>query len=308
MPKPYSKRGSFAPEILTYKLNRTIRLRLIAAIEGTSTKEIYPGYNEFLDSLARRVREEEGFVERNNRTLNSSFHLANAYFLECPDDKAIDWIEYCFQENLYEGGNGGVVRINEILKECGVGFEFTTFRKIETASTNQVGALLAALGNPINQTLYPEAIKKGDERLHEEVVRPCLNALAHARFAVANTEMLKAFSDYRHGSYDDSITSCGAAFESVLKTICDGKGWPFNPDKDTCNVLVNCCCQHDLFPSFYVPIFVATGTIRNKLGDAHGRGPRPLYNVRREHVEHMLYMTASHIVLLIDAANSSPWV
>jgi hypothetical protein len=43
---------------------------------------------------------------------------------------------------------------------------------------------------------------------------------------------------YRRGRYADALTSCGSAFESVLKTICTAKKWLYNPDKAMCPALL----------------------------------------------------------------------
>jgi hypothetical protein len=68
--------------------------------------------------------------------------------------------------------------------------------------------------------------------VHEKVVQPALEALRDPLLATANCELLDAFEKVRKGNYPDAITSCGAAFESVLKTICKAKGWPYDPDRD----------------------------------------------------------------------------
>jgi hypothetical protein len=53
---------------------------------------------------------------------------------------------------------------------------------------------------------------------------------------------------------------------------------------------------------FYKSILEGVGTIRNKMGDAHGRGSSPGHAATRELAEHMLHLTASNIVLLIALA------
>ncbi len=114
--------------------------------------------------------------------------------------------------------------------------------------------------------------------------------------------MLKAFEAYRSGNYAETITKAGAAFESVLKTICTVRKWPHNPDKDTLTPLVNACKDGNLFPGFYVPVMTATGTIRNKLADAHGRGPEVLYPATKDYADHMLQLVSTHINLLVKLA------
>ena len=114
--------------------------------------------------------------------------------------------------------------------------------------------------------------------------------------------MMKAHEAYRKLQYEDAITDAASAFESTLKTICSTRGWAYNPDKDTLSPLVKACNANSLFPSFYVPIFEAVGTLRNKMSDAHGRGPKPPYTVSKEHADHMIQMTSAHITFLVRLA------
>lgn len=136
--------------------------------------------------------------------------------------------------------------------------------------------------------------------MHEQVVRPCLEALSRPGFDTANAEMMKAHEAYRRGEFADAITDAGAAFESVLKTICQRRGWSFDPDRDTCSKLVSICRENGLFHPFYVPLLDATGTIRNKIGDAHGHGPTERYVVRKEHADHMIRLASTNIALMIE--------
>jgi hypothetical protein len=189
---------------------------------------------------------------------------------------------------------------NTILREKGSAYEFTPWREVPTGEEGRLFG--RPTGTPAYRIEYPIAKLRGDEYLEDTAVRPALQVLADPRFATANAEMLKAHEEYRRGRYPEALTACSSAFESVLKTICTAKGWTFNPDKDACAALVKACKDNGLFPGFYQPIFEATGTIRNKLGSAHGKGPAPLYQVRKEDVEHALQVTAAHIVLLVGRA------
>ena len=40
------------------------------------------------------------------------------------------------------------------------------------------------------------------------------------------------------------------------------------------------------------------GTVRNKLGDVHGRGPTPSHVGSLDHAEHLLLVTAAHMLFL----------
>jgi methionyl-tRNA synthetase len=95
--------------------------------------------------------------------------------------------------------------------------------------------------------------RKADDLLHRDVVLPCLEALTRPGLETARAEMLKAHEAYRRGEYADAITDAGAAFESVMKTICEKKNWPYNTDKDTCKSLVDICQTNGLFASLLQP-------------------------------------------------------
>jgi hypothetical protein len=188
--------------------------------------------------------------------------------------------------------------VNEVLRECGIGYELSPWVNKETARPLSMSAMFAMAGVEPEVVSYPEFIKKDSQFAYASIVKPCLDVLTNPAFTQANKEMLDAFAKYRHGDFDGAITSCGAAFESVLKTICDKKKWKYDQEKDACAKLVDACYKNNLFPSFYVEVFKQVGTVRNKLGDAHGRGPAPAYSVGQLHVEHLIQFVASHIILL----------
>ena len=105
------------------------------------------------------------------------------------------------------------------------------------------------------------------------------------------------------GHHADS-PRCGGIQENPgqIRTICDKKGWTYNPDKDVCKALISTCQKNGLFPGFYDQILLTTAIVRNKLSSSHGRGPEPLYQVNKENAEHIIYITTAHIVLLIKFA------
>jgi len=145
-------------------------------------------------------------------------------------------------------------------------------------------------------------MKKDEELLHSGTVKPCLAALSDPRFATAYQELTAAFEEYRKDKWADCITDAGAAVESVLKTICTHKKWPYDPNRDTCSTLLEICRSKGLFHPFYRPILEGTATIRNKVGDAHGKGPAPEFKATKELADHMIYTSATNIVLLVSLA------
>lgn len=297
----FSKRNSQRPDTYRYDIPQDVRLRVLHTFRQIA--EAIPSHSSLpsiLQEVGEKLLQQYGRLDASMYRAASSGDPIVDHFLLCNEEKALDFIELCFQAWSYRGGNDGVVAINKVFQEESIGYELTPMREIVTGEDARLFG--RRTGGKLIKYEYPHVIKKEDQFVHQEIVRPCLEVLSNPIFQTANSEMLKSYEDYRKAKYADAITSCGSAFESVLKTICSHHKWAYDPDKDTCSKLVAICKDNGLFPPFYAPIFEATGTIRNKLGDAHGRGPAPMYTVGKEHVEHLIHTTAAHILLLVTLA------
>lgn len=289
----YSKRNAEPATELRYDIPDKARRRIIAILLhelGEKTARM------FLAELHGVLLREYGELAAPLETETSQRPLAFTHFLYCNDEQALDFIEACFRINFGVGGQRTVDEINRAFREEAIGYELTAYRGPKLARGEK------RFGGTIPDDQFPQAIRPDHQLLHEAIMKPTLQLLSNPVLAVANTEMLKAHSDHRAGRHQDAITTCSSAFESVLKTICDQKGWAYNADRDACATLVDICFSQGLFHSFYVDLFKRVGTIRNKLGTAHGRGPKPLHNVEAADVEHMLYMTSSNVILLCKLA------
>jgi hypothetical protein len=249
-------------------------------------------------------------LSRNGRLQSSMYEVARMsdhpvinHFLICNDKEALDFIELCFQVESMGGDSDGarraVAALNQIFQEEGLGYELTPPLTIDLGPGSLLGRTSSGLRSA--RVEFPKIIKKDERTVHEKAVKPALEALRDSRFATANGELLDAFEKIRHSDYSAAITSCGKAFESVLKTICTAKAWPYDPDKDTCAKLIGICREQGLFFPFYGPILEAVGTVRNKLG-AHGGGPEPAHMATHDHAEHMIAITCAHIDFLIRQA------
>lgn len=295
----YTQRNSAPPDRLRYDVPEEVRTRIFHAFRHVTGNEAGAILEEVEETLLMAYG---GLSQSPFAAARASDNATVEHFFTCHHEQALDFIEAIFPTLAYfrsRGKNTLVELINAVFREHGVGYELTDF--VETPSEERRSPLGMKVGMAFKVT-YPEILKKSSQYEHEQIVKPALEVLKDPRFNVANAEMLKAHGHYRHGSYDDAITSCGSAFESVLKTICDVKGWGYDPDTDTLSKLVKICKDNGLFPGFYGPVFEGTGTVRNKLGDAHGRGPTPLYDVDEKHVEHLIQMTSAHILLVAKLA------
>lgn len=290
----FSQRNAPPPSGLRYDVPDTVRSRIVAILQNYVKGKSQRAFLQKLEDLL--LRQYGGLSRSAYEAARRSEIPIIEHFFSCDDAMALDFMEACFRLDIGIGGQNAVDEINEVFRQEGVGYELTRC----VAGPHVPGEM--RIGPPVPEEQFPRIIRVDSQRAHAEIVAPSLELLANPVFSVANAEMLKAHSDHRSGRYEDAVTACGSAFESILKTICDQKGWPYDADKDTCAALVGACYNKGLFPSFYVELFKRVGTIRNKLGDAHGRGPRPAHGVEAAHAEHMLHMTSAHVLLLCKLA------
>lgn len=291
----YSQRHAPVPIQLRYDVPNDVRQRIWAIVE----QHIGRGRDArpFLDDLANLLRQQYGVLagpDAHARLVIGppEVHAALEHLQFCSDEHSLDFFEACFRLNHWSGGQSAVTEINRAFQQSGIGYQLTDYR----GSAMPRGGVRIG-GRPIPEEQLPRIIRVDHQWTHQEVIVPALQLLTNPAFEVANREFLAAHADHRAGRHDDAITKCGSAFESVLKTICTSKGWPFDANA-TLAPLIHVCAEHGLFPAFYEDLLTRTATVRNRLGDAHGRGPAPAHDVDSAHAEHMLSMTAAHIVLL----------
>ena len=152
-----------------------------------------------------------------------------------------------------------------------------------------------------------QMIRIDEDLIHEEVVKPALRILNQPQFAGAQEEYLKAHELYRKGDTKDSLSNCLKAFESIMKAICDKRGWQYDRDRSTAQALINICFDNGLIPRFWESHYsslrsllesgVPTG--RNRRG-GHGQGTAPT-SVPDYLAAYMLHLTATTIVFLAEA-------
>ncbi len=277
---------------IVYVIAEVLRNDMTAFGQGFDLARVF-------EEVGRKALQEYGGLNA-GQYASSLQAAAQEHFANCPDDKALDFIEIMFQIPPYFYLSPAIEGINKVFRDENIGYELTPLREIDTGESGNLYGFPA--GRRITYE-FPKIIRKDTEYLHKEVIEPCLEILGRPGLETALSEMMKAHEAYRKGEYADAITATASAFESTLKTICSKKGWAYNPDKDTLSPLVKACSSNDLFPAFYIPIFEAVGTIRNKMSAAHGRGPKPMYKVDKEHADHMMQMTSAHITFVLRQAD-----
>ena len=152
-------------------------------------------------------------------------------------------------------------------------------------------------------------VRVDSEFVHSEVVRPALKILDRKEYAGAQEEFLKAHEHYRAGRTKEALNECLKSLESVMKSICDRRGWSYDQGAGA-NKLIGICFDNGVVPPFWQTQFTAlrslleggVPTARNRLG-GHGQGaaPKP---VPRHIAGYVLHMTAATVVFLAEAEAS----
>lgn len=171
----------------------------------------------------------------------------------------------------------GAARLNARLLEAGIGYELVDGQIIE----------------------------KSSEFIHQEAVLPALHVLAQSRFANANSEFREAFEAYKSNEYEDCLTDCLKAFESVMKVIAADKGWGL-ADNATAKPLIAALFDNKYVPSYMQSQFAGLRTMlessvpttRNKVG-GHGKGVE-VRVVPKSLAAFQLHQTAAIIVFLAE--------
>ena len=284
----YSKRqkkirGEY-PDVYSYEdLTQSLRVQIIQILDT-----FFEGWeSDFYESAVKSLRHEYGVFKLTEKAYTYKDELFN-FFLSSQDiDQLLDVVETSFlyldtncRENTYLSKeiDNTIEELNYRFKEHGVGYQFCS----------------------------PEIIRIDSEWIHTEVVKPALKLLEEKHFAGAREEFLKAHEYYRKNNSKDALTNCLKALESVMKAICDKRGWSYNKNA-TAKSLIKVCFENGLIPSFWDQNYSALRSLlessvptgRNKLG-AHGQGTSPI-SVPNHLVAYMLHMTASAIVFLATA-------
>ena len=141
-------------------------------------------------------------------------------------------------------------------------------------------------------------VKTSSGYIHQEVVRPALDALARLGFEGALQEFTTALAHARDGRTKEAATEATKALESTAKCICQERSWAYQPTAAASD-LFDVLAANGLVPTWMKNGYLGVATIRNKAG-AHGQGPQvvPL----PPHMATLaVNLAASHIVALIAA-------
>ena len=156
-----------------------------------------------------------------------------------------------------------------------------------------------------------QIIRVDSKFIHAEVVVPALGLLSDHNFAGPEQEFRSAHEHYRRQEYKEANNYALKSFESTIKSICDMRGWSYA--KTACaKDLINVILTNQLVPQYLQDYFsglrkvLESGvpTVRNKTS-GHGQGSTPV-EVPEHLAAYVLHLTASNIVMLIEAHKAQP--
>lgn len=217
------------------------------------------------------------------------------FFYEAKSDDVLDFIDLTFQcidkvlrnqsfhgySSAHEGENeqadNAIKELNYRLRQHGLGYEFVD----------------------------GQIIKKSNELIHQEIVKPALLLLHNKKFKGAEYEFLKAFDSYKAGNNKDALMNAQRAFESTMKCICKEKKI-FYKEEDTSRALVKHLIENGFLPAYQDSFMnnleqVLSGglpTVRNKEA-GHGQGDE-VKTVDNTLVEYAIHLAATNIVYLVS--------
>jgi hypothetical protein len=299
----YSKRQKALqgeiPDVYTYSdLPAALRTQIVHiwrdAIDGAMGDNTENAYQIVCDILCR---------EYGRFTLGDRGHrhiYANEltqFFLRAPTEEALDVVElvfrfidrntrnfeYAYRQNFDRIADACIRELNYRFRESAVGFRFE----------------------------HGGIVRIDSELLHSEVVKPALVMLSDPIYVGSQQEFLSAFDHYRHRRNKEALNDCLKAFESGMKSICQKRGWAYQPN-DTAKALIKVCFDNGLIPRFWEQHLAALRSSlesavpvgRNKLG-GHGQGAQKV-EVPDGLTGYMLHMTAATLLFLTKAEEALP--
>lgn len=292
------------PDVYVYdELPGTLRVQLVHiwrdVIGDPGGNVDYGRAEEFYSTAVDILRKEYGVFQLPGTTARERPHveLFNFFLKTTEVDRALDVVQLCARiidnatrdysyrnrTNAPEIADDALVEINERLREAGVGYEI----------------------------IQGDIVRIDAQYIHHEATKPALAILQAPRYAGAQQEFLSAHEHFRKGKNKEALTDCLKAFESLMKAICEKRGWTYGQN-DTAKALIDVMFTKELVPAFWQAQFSSLRSLlessiptgRNKLS-GHGQGASPK-EVPGHLAAYMLHMTASTIVFLAMAEEALP--
>ena len=287
------------PDVYSYEsIPKPLKVQIVqiwteALGEAGKTTNTWTAY----ELIVKTLRREYGVFRLDTGAVNpddelSTFFLSTRDVELCIDvieiafrviDRVTRRYEYQFFSDYSARADSAISELNARFQEHGVGYQF----------------------------INSEIIRIDSQLLHAEVVKPAIMLLNSKEYRGPQQEFLTAHQHYRSGKSKEALNECLKAFESMMKAVCDKRGWTYQTNA-AAKDLIHVCFENGLIPSFWQTQFTSLRSLlessvptgRNKLS-GHGQGSIPS-SVPSYLVAFMLHMTASCIVFIAEAETNLP--
>lgn len=289
----FSKREKIESSSKSKSLSREFRNRVIMLFQD----EFQFMFNDFLATLQKKVTYQYGKFKLSKSNMNISANEDMLQFLlECEDEYFFDVLEIIFRSGLpgiTRPDNALIPRINEFFLIDDLPYYLTGY-SIENFNTTFQGSQTTST----RITEFPRVIRKENEIIHQNAIKPALTFLNGKEYVQANKEFLNALEDFRKGDFSDCLTKCGSSFESVMKVLCEKNSIPFK-DTDTASILLKYLISNSKLDGYWEQPLILIATLRNRLSSSHGAGMEPK-DIPEHVATYVINATASAILFLSD--------
>ena len=275
-----------------------------------------------------KLRYRHGLIHLADRNQHNPVTEVERFLSECNDEHYLDFIEMFFQSEelpMYFSDHALKEAVNNIntffdmdelpyaLTEFSIAESQTLVLRIKRLlshlqpkpSPSKFPKIISSHTQPYDLPFrtatvqeYPRIIRRENEVVHRTAIEPVLTLLTQPPFATANKEFLVGLADYRKGEYEDCVTKCLSAFESVLKVVCQRKGWAYR-ETDTADTLLTTVFGKTSLEGFYKEHIKLILTVRNRQSSAHGGGTQPK-QVPKHVANYVINATAAAILLIVE--------
>ena len=298
----FSRRNQRASMARQKPLTMEFRNRVLMLCRDTFGEMRRPPFrqsylDDFWNDIHNRLEYVRGTPKLSAALAGSLADDAVAHLVSCSDDEFLDFVECIFRVACFGHVSDSDVDligdINQLFLVDDLPYAVTNF--ISERTTEWV---LGANREVSRVTGYPRVIRREQQFTHQEIVEPALSLLSKKGLTSANEEIVDALIDYRKGRYDDCLTKCGSAFESLMKLVCARRGWAYQ-QTDTASALLKTIIMKSQLEPFFEQPLILIATLRNRLSSSHGKGVEDR-RVTAEKTRYALNATASAMLLLTE--------
>jgi len=282
------------------ELTETFKVRVVMFCREVFNNERYDygseNYYDFWKQIHKNLRILYGKMQLFEGNFSSQADDVTKFLQTCNTEEFFDFIEHIFRvECLFKVHMPQQEMVNEInyyLKVDDLPYYLTDY-----ITRRGTGTLHGIEHETIEVSSYPQIICRGNQIVHDQAILPVLQLLQRKYFESANTEFLDALNEFRREDYGDCLTKCSSAFESVLKILCERKGWPYK-QTDTSSTLVKTILTNTSLEDYFEQFLIILSTLRNRLSKSHGAGVSTKH-VPQHLAQFAINLTASAILLIV---------